>query len=83
MMRYLDVTQIEYNSRLINIIIKVTADNCVYNFYKRLTINLRIDIALFQLSIHSNMSLTFTLIGKSNVLTDCYFPVDLMITNSV
>jgi len=52
-------------------------DNCVYNFYKRLTINLRIGIALFQLSIHSNMSLTFTLISKSNVLMDCYFSVDL------
>jgi len=34
--------------------------------------------ALFQLSIHSNMSLTFTLIGKSSVFAVCYFPaVDL------
>jgi len=40
-------------------------------------INLRIDIALFQLNIHSNMSLTFTLTGKSSVLA-AYFPaVDL------
>ena len=37
-------------------------------------INLRIDIALFQLSIHSNMSLTFMF----TVLAACYFPaVDL------
>jgi len=64
-------------ARLIKVTLKVTMDNCVYNFYKRLTINLRIGIALFQLSIHSNMSLTFTLISKSNVLMDCYFSVDL------
>jgi len=38
------------------------------------TINLRIDIALFQLSIHSNMSLTFMLTGKSSLLL---FDIDL------
>jgi len=52
-------------------------DNCVYSFYRQLMINLRIDITLFQLSIHSNMSLIFTL-SKSSVLAACYFPaVDL------
>jgi len=41
-------------------------------------INLRTDIALFQLSVYSNMSLTFTLIGKSSILAVCYFPaIDL------
>ena len=50
-------------------------DNCVYNFYRRSTINLRIDIALFQFSIYSNMSLTFTLTDKSSVLVACYFSV--------
>ena len=43
-------------ARLINVMIKVTVDNCVCNFYRWLTINLKIDIAFFQLSIHSNMS---------------------------
>jgi len=53
--------------------------NCVYSFYRRLTIsNLRIDIAFFQLSIHSNMSLTFTLTSKSSIFVACYFPaIDL------
>jgi len=42
------------------------------------SINSQFKNALFQLSIHSNMSLTFTLIGKSSVLAVCYFPaVDL------
>jgi len=67
-MRYLDVTQSHVLST-----IKVTVDNCVYSFYRRLTINLRIDITLFQLSIHSNMSLTFTLINKNSVLAIYFF----------
>jgi len=37
----------------------------------------RIDIALFQLSIHLNMSLIFMLTSKS-ILVACYFPsIDL------
>ena len=54
--------------------IKAIVDNCVYSFYKRLTINLRINIALFQFSLHLNISLTFTLTGKNSVLAACYFP---------
>jgi len=72
---YLDVTQIEQHALST---IKAIVDNCVYSFYKRLTINLRINIALFQLSLRLNMSLTFTLTGKNSVLATCYFPtVDL------
>ena len=53
-------------------------DNCVCAFYRRLTINLKTGVALFELSIHSNMSLTFTLTGKSSILAVSYFPtVDL------
>ena len=53
-------------------------DNCVCSFYEWLTTNLRIDIELFRLSIVSNMSLTFTLSGKSSVLAVSYFPaIDL------
>jgi len=57
------VMQIKYNRTPYQ---RYDQSNCgqLYNFYRRLTINLRIDIALFQLSIHSNMSLTFTLTGK-------------------
>ena len=48
--------------------------NCVYNFYRRLTINLRINITFFQLSNHSKISLIF----RSSILAACYFPtVDL------
>ena len=65
------VMQIKYNRTPYQ---RYDQSNCgqLYNFYRRLTINLRIDIALFQLSIHSNMSLTFTLTSKS-VLASCYF----------
>jgi len=42
-------------------------------FYRRLTINLRTDIALFKLSIRLNMSLTFTLTGKSSILAKLLF----------
>ena len=65
---YLDVMQIEYN-RLINVTIKANVDNCIY---KRLTINLRIDIALFQFNIHLNMSLTLSLPVR---IVACYFPI--------
>lgn len=58
--------------------IKVIVGNYVYSFYKQLTINLKTNVALFKLSIHSNMSLTFTLTGKSSILAVSYFPaVDL------
>jgi len=77
--------QIEYNristiKHAIILNLHYDKNNCeqlCLQFYKRLTINLRIDIALFQLSIHSNMSLTFTLTDKCSVLA-AYFPaVDL------
>ena len=53
-------------------------DNYVCSFYERLKINLRNDIALCKVSIRSNMSLTFTLTGKSSTLAVSYFPaIDL------
>lgn len=63
--------------------IKTSVDNCVYSFSERsIIINLRSDHTLYKLSIGStffiDISMTFTLTGKSSTLAANFFPsIDL------